>query len=191
MLRNTSFLAAAAVAFCAQPVFAQDMETAMMAFLAENAASWVNAPIIVDAITAQNAETAGLGASDIEALDQEWRAQVGSADAPVITPVLQNAASDFLREQVASAGGVITEVFIMDAAGLNVAASDVTSDYWQGDEAKFTETFGKGAGAVHVGDVEFDESSQSYQGQISAVIVDDSGAPIGAITIGLNAESLL
>ncbi len=38
----------------------------------------------------------------------------------------------------------MTEVFVMDARGLNVAASDVTSDYWQGDEEKFSETFPKG-----------------------------------------------
>jgi hypothetical protein len=80
----------------------------------------------------------------------------------------------------------------MDARGLNVAASTPTSDYWQGDEAKFTDTYSQGPGAIHVGDVEFDESTQSYQGQVSIVVVDpDTGNPIGAITVGLNAEALM
>ena len=80
----------------------------------------------------------------------------------------------------------------MDALGLNVAASDTTSDYWQGDEAKFTETYGVGPDATHLGDIELDESSQSYQGQISMTIVDPAtGSAIGAITVGVNADALL
>lgn len=79
----------------------------------------------------------------------------------------------------------------MDAHGLNVAASGTTSDYWQGDEAKFTETYSRGAGAIHVGDVEFDESASGYLGQVSAPIVDPAtNTVIGAITVGLNAEML-
>ena len=80
----------------------------------------------------------------------------------------------------------------MDAQGLNVAASGLTSDYWQGDEAKFTETYGKGAGAVHFGEVEFDESSQTYQAQISVTVTDPAtGQPIGAITVGVDAAHLM
>ena len=79
----------------------------------------------------------------------------------------------------------------MDGRGLNVAASDATSDYWQGDEEKFTETYGKGAGGILVGDIEYDESTQTYQGQVSLAIADpETGAVIGAVTVGLNAEKL-
>ena len=38
--------------------------------------------------------------------------------------------------------------------------------------AKFQETHGVGPDAVHFGEVEFDESSQQYQGQISVTITD-------------------
>ena len=87
--------------------------------------------------------------------------------------------------------GLFTEIFAMDDKGLNVAASDVTSDYWQGDEAKWKSTYAVGAGAVHISEVEFDESSQSYQAQVSVTVVDpDSGAPIGALTVGVNVEFL-
>jgi hypothetical protein len=68
----------------------------------------------------------------------------------------------------------------------------MTSDMWQGDEAKFTETYSVGAGAVHFSDVELDESTQRYQAQISLTIVDPaSGEPIGAMTVGVDAEALL
>jgi len=71
-----------------------------------------------------------------------------------------------------------------------VVAGSVTSDYWQGGEAKYKQSFGVGAGAVFVDAVEFDESAQTYQGQISISLTDPAtGAVVGAMTIGLNAEA--
>ena len=80
----------------------------------------------------------------------------------------------------------------MDALGLNVAASAATSDYWQGDEAKWQETFGNGSGEIHISEVEFDDSTGSYQSQVSLPIRDpDTNELIGAITFGVNVQSLL
>lgn len=171
---------------------ANDYAPAMQAFVDDQAAGWMADAVIVEAIKAQNAANAGIDQAKIDALDTTWRAEVGTAATPTITPVLQSAASDFLRAKVAEAGGAITEVFVMDAVGLNVAASDVTSDYWQGDEAKWQKTYAVGPGAVFVDEVEFDDSTQTFQGQVSATIVDPAtGEAIGAITIGLNAEALM
>ena len=97
-----------------------------------------------------------------------------------------------LRDRIAEYNGQITEIFVMDSVGLNVAASDITSDFWQGDEAKFTETYGRGPGSIHISDIELDESTQRYQGQISVTIVDPSnGLAVGAMTIGVDADSLM
>ena len=171
---------------------ANDFAPAMQSYLDDEIREWAMSDQIVAAINAQNAMTSGYDQSTIDQLDQKWRAEVGAADTPTITPVLEGAAAEYLREQVAAAGGRITEVFIMDAQGLNVAASSVTSDYWQGDEAKFSETYGNGADAVHLGDIEFDESTETYQGQISLTIVDPAtGQAIGAMTVGVDAESLM
>jgi hypothetical protein len=80
---------------------------------------------------------------------------------------------------------------MMDARGLNVAASSVTSDYWQGDEEKFTATYPLGPDAVHISEVEFDESTQTFQAQVSLPVTDPAtGAVIGAITIGVAADRL-
>jgi hypothetical protein len=86
-------------------------------------------------------------------------------------------------------GGAVTEIIVMDALGLNVATSGVPSDYWQGDEAKHQQTYGVGPDAVHFGDIEYDESSQKYQAQISFTLSDpDTNAPIGAMTVAVDAE---
>ncbi|KPP89588.1 MAG: hypothetical protein HLUCCA08_09795 [Rhodobacteraceae bacterium HLUCCA08] len=171
---------------------AGDYEDAMQAYLDAHVASWATDATLIDAIIAQNTANAGLTQADIDALDLAWRAEVGAADTPTITPVLSNPASDRLRAISAESGGAVTEIFIMDMHGLNVATSDVTSDYWQGDEAKFIETYGVGPGAVHFSEVELDESTQTYQAQISVTIVaPDTGDLIGAMTVGVNAESLM
>lgn len=179
-------------AFGSQLDAGNDFEPAMASFLETNIAAWAQDPVIIDAIRAANAVTAGYSADQIEAMDLAWRAEVGAGDTPTITPILTNAAADFLRDQVAQSDGAISEVFIMDQVGLNVAASAVTSDMWQGDEAKFIETYGNGAGSVHYGEVEFDDSSQTYQGQISIAITDpQTGELLGAMTVGVDAEALL
>lgn len=162
----------------------------MASFAKGQAALWVTTPQVIAAIRAQNARHAALSQAEIDRLDLDWRAQIGAVEAPLIDRVVGSPVSSLLAEPVAGSGGVITEVFVMDNRGLNVAASSPTSDYWQGDEAKFSQTYPMGRDAVHVGDIELDESTQTYQGQVSMSVVDpESGAVIGAVTFGLNASA--
>ncbi len=173
------------------PAFANQYEPSMRDYLESEILMWAFDPVLIDAIRAQNKAHEGLDQAQIDALDQKWRGEVGADSHPTIDSVLKTPASDFLRERASEAGGIISEAFVMDSHGLNVAASDVTSDYWQGDEAKFQQTYDVGPGAVHVGEVEFDESANSYLGQVSIAVTDpDSNEVIGAITVGLNAEML-
>lgn len=183
---------AAVALVTASSAAANDFAPAMSAYLDSEIRSWAQSQILVDAIAAQNARTASYDQSRIDALDLAWRAEVGTSETPTVTPVMENAAADFLRNRVDISGGQITEVFIMDAHGLNVAASALTSDMWQGDEAKFQKTYSAGPGAVHFSEVELDDSTQRYQGQISLTITDPAtGAPIGAMTVGVDAEALM
>ena len=182
--------AAGAVCLSAAAASAAEPTDAAMAFAQAQAAAWINHPAIFNAIRAQNVSTEMLSQTDINALDQTWRAEVGTADAPLIASVMNNAASEHLRAHVTEAGGRITEVFVMDGRGLNVASSAITSDYWQGDEAKWIETYMQGPDAVHVSEIEFDESTQTYQVQVSMPVADpDSGTVIGAVTFGIDAQS--
>ncbi|MEL7139274.1 MAG: hypothetical protein AAFP67_09510, partial [Pseudomonadota bacterium] len=146
---------------------------------------------LLAALRAQNERTNGLSQSEIEAMDQDWRAQVGAASQPLIDPVLSGPAADRLRAIREESDGVFTEVFVMDSVGLNVAASDVTSDYWQGDEAKWQATYAANASTPHFGEVELDDSTQTFQSQVSVTVRDpETGAAIGAATFGVNVELL-
>lgn len=185
-------VAALLLAVTAPMAQAVDYQTNLASFLDSQIMAWASDPVLIDAITAQNTVTAGYDTARIGEMDLTWRTEVGAGDTPTITPVLENAASDFLRMHVDASDGAIFEIFVMDAQGLNVAVSGITSDYWQGDEAKFQDSFGAGADAVHFGEIEYDESSQQYQSQISITLSDPAnGVPVGAMTIGVNPDNLM
>ncbi len=184
-------LALAAAMVAGLPAAANDYLPAIQTYLETEIRTWTGDPLLAEAIAAQNAVTSGYTQADIDRLDLAWRAEVGSDDSTLIGGVVDSAAAALLRDRVAASDGAITEIFLMDARGLNVAASAVTSDYWQGDEAKFTDTFPNGPAAVHISEVEFDESTQTYQAQVSLPMTDPAtGAVIGAITIGVAADRL-
>jgi len=152
---------------------------------------WISNDAVIQAVKAQNAKHAGLSQGDIDNMDKDWRAQTDAGSKPMIDAVLGNALSKYLSDNKNSAGGVATEIFVMDNRGLNVGQSDVTSDYWQGDEAKWQKTYGAGPGAIFIDEVEMDESTQTFQSQLSMSIVDPAtGEVIGAITVGVNIDAL-
>lgn len=189
MLKTKNLLASAAIltllfssgAHAAEAI-SQD---SAKAFLESNVSAWLNDATVIDAIKAQNAAHDGLSEDDVIALDKKWRAD----DQDLISATTDNALSTFLKDKQDAGEGKFTEIFVMDNKGMNVGQSALTSDYWQGDEAKWQDSFGAGVDAIHISDVEFDESSQTYQVQISTTI-SDGGAPIGAVTFGVDAESI-
>jgi hypothetical protein len=160
-------------------------------YVTSNVVSWLNDKVVIDAIKAQNTKNASLTQADIDRLDKQWRAEVDAAQKPLIESVMKNELSAFLAKKEGESHGIITEMFVMDDKGLNVGQSDVTSDYWQGDEAKWQKTFLVSPDAVFVDKVEKDESTQQLQVQVSVSIKDpQTGKAIGAITIGLNVDQL-
>lgn len=169
---------------------ANEFQPALEALAAEQIKAVVSDPQLVAAIQAQNEKNAGMDEGAIVALDQLWRAEVGSSSTPTIDPVLNGTVADMLRAVRDDSSGLFTEIFVMDSVGLNVAASDTTSDFWQGDEAKWQQTFRSGAGAVHISEVELDESTQTYQAQVSVAVSGPDGNPVGAATFGVNVEYL-
>ncbi|MCP1198983.1 hypothetical protein [Notoacmeibacter sp. MSK16QG-6] len=161
------------------------------AYVSENVDGWLNDPVVIKAIKAQNEAHADATQADIDEMDGKWREETGASAKPMIDKVLANDLSAFLKQRKDESAGLISEVFVMDNKGLNVGQSDVTSDYWQGDEAKFQKSYGEGAEAIFVDEIEEDESSQTLQSQVSKTIVDpQSGEAIGAITVGINVDNL-
>jgi len=170
---------------------ADDHVAAIRSEVVPQVRSWLEDPTVVSAIKSQNIQHAGLSQAEIENLDREWRSETSATNRKLIDSILSNQLSGFLSNVKKDARGVYTEIFVMDNKGLNVGQSDITSDYWQGDEDKWKKTYLAGPDAVFIDDVEFDESSQTFQSQLSLPIVDpDTGVTIGAVTVGVNVEML-
>lgn len=154
--------------------------------------SWVQDPAIIEAVKEQNVRNAEMTPSEIDRLDKAWRAQTKASQKPMIWDLLDRLHSILLRERREGSDGVVTEIIVMDRFGLNAAISDPTSDFYQGDELKYSETYLVGPDAIFVDEYEFDESTQKWQTQVSRTVVDpDSGEPIGAVTFGVDVSLLL
>lgn len=166
-------------------------EAPMTEYAKTKAPAWMNNAVVVNAVKAQNAKNASLTQADIDKMDKQWMAETKASAKPLIDAVLGNELSKYLKKVEADSQGLITEIFVMDDKGLNVGQSEVTSDYWQGDEAKWQKTFKVGPDAVHISDVSQDKSTQRFQSQLSLPVVDpDTKKVIGAVTIGLDVENL-
>lgn len=152
---------------------------------------WIADPMVIDVVRAQNEESIKLTKADIDALDLQWRAERDQPNRPLIDDVLSRPLSGLLHRLQEESDGIVTEIFVMDNRGLNVGQSQVTSDYWQGDEAKWRDTFLVGPDAMVVGDIEYDESTRKWQSQLSLPIVDpENGEVIGAITVGIDLTAM-
>lgn len=140
-------------------------------------------PIIVKAIKDQNALAVSL--DDVKAMDKKWMDTPGVAD--FMKALIDSAVGSHLKEW-RSQHTYVSEIIVMDHQGANVALTDKTSDYWQGDEKKFTES-AKDGGRVFFDEVKFDDSTQTYSVQVSVPVMAD-GALIGVLCLGVDVESL-
>lgn len=186
-------IALMALIVSASPAPAAEHEYAgrMRKAFAEMVKPWLADPALVAAIKDQGTRHAALTAPEIDKLDQQWRGEAKKGGGPLVGDVLGRPLSKMLAEKKAAAKGAITELFLMDNKGLNVAQADITTDYMQGDEAKWQKTFLVGPTAVFIDEVDFDQSSGKFQAQYSATVVDPAtGQAIGAITVGMDVEKL-
>jgi hypothetical protein len=143
--------------------------------------AWGSDPAIVAAVKAQNAKR--VPAAQIQVLDERW--STGKAE-DVVRQVTTGACADRLRALLGAAHG---ETFVMDDQGAIVCATAKTSDYFQGDEAKWQRAFNDGKGAVFIDRPKLDDSSAQRLAQVSVPVLE-KGTAIGVITVGVAVEKL-
>lgn len=143
-----------------------------------------NDPFIVAAVKEENAKHKSL--EKIKAEDKIWSVTPGIS--PFMKTIIDSECSKHLRK-IQGSQPYYSEIIVMDNKGANVALTNKTSDYWQGDEAKFSKSFNNGKGIVFIDKVRFDDSSHSYLVQVS-VPIKDRDKTIGAITFGINVDKI-
>ncbi len=140
-------------------------------------------PNIVRAVESQNGENLTL--AQIKERDQIWINADGGNNS-LIREITRNDVAKYLQRRVEN-NAAIDEVFITDNQGANVAAYPPTSDYWQGDEGKFTSSFNDGTGTIFIGPLEQDASTNKSQVQISAPIISNNQT-IGVLIMGVSVD---
>ena len=146
-------------------------------------------PVVLISVRAQNRIYKNLAQADIDRLDKDWRAEREAEDQPLIASVMSSPLSTFLTLVQAQNQGLFSEIFVMDQNGLNVGQGAVTSDYWQGDEAKFQKTFLVGPEAIFIDEPELNEDLGTWRVQVNMTI-SDGGEKIGAATFEVNLNEL-
>lgn len=170
---------------------APDANQLINADIRKNISDWLNQEIVRLSIQSQNERYGNLDQQSIIALDKKWRAERKQSDKPLISATLSNPLSVYLSRVQGQSLGLYSEIFIMDNKGLNVGQSSITSDFWQGDEAKFQKTFPNGVNASFVDTPEWDDKYRIWKTQLNITIANKNGAtPIGAATIEINLTEL-
>ena len=141
--------------------------------------------VFVSEVKAQNAK--GISINEIKRIDKQWIE--AEDELPVHSEILNNVCSRELKKVIRTNSAII-EAFVMDNQGAVVGETNLTSDYWQGDEAKWTDSYRNGSGGVSIGKEKYDKSAGTKLQQVSLPIIDEDGNVIGAVTYGISTQRL-
>jgi hypothetical protein len=181
----------------------REAESVQLAQVAEYIASSADAYIfrrIVDvAVLARVAEIRRAAAegsrqqpdkSEMYALDQQWQKEHRVPQA--LAGLLANPASQFVSD-VAKQDPLYREILVTDRHGRLVAASQVTTDYYQADEGWWQQALDDGRrGRIFVSDVRFDDSAGVHAFDIAVpVVAPDSDQIVGVMKIVASSQEML
>src|SRR5262245_9598747 len=150
----------------------------LLARYANQVVGWASTDRLVR--DAQQQSSQPLGRERIRQIDAAW--QRGEDPEGLATSLGSNACADALRALIGTNHG-FGEAFVTDSRGALVCMSRRTSDYWQGDEAKWTRSWAGGTGAVFVSKVSHDDSTGLDLMHIS-VPIRAGGGLVGVLTVG-------
>ncbi|WP_262501206.1 cache domain-containing protein [Pseudoalteromonas sp. FUC4] len=175
---------------CAQAPFllSKSEEKQMLDRLYSSAKTLLNLPSLIEQVQISN--EAPLSEPEIKKRDQLWIKEskhVEHADG-LAMPDLP--LSKVLKKWQSQFKGIVTELILTDSQGKNIAISKLTSDYWQGDENKFTKIF-KQPKDYHFDSVTYDASTHHFQVQLSFPVLDDNNSHIGVLILGVDVEKAL
>jgi hypothetical protein len=108
-------------ALAATPALADGHEAKVKAYLDAEVSKWIGATELIDAVAQQNIYHYGISEDEIDRLDKRWCKERSLGGGSLVSSIMGNELSAWLRGVKAASGGVITEIFVMDNVGLNLA----------------------------------------------------------------------
>ncbi len=119
-------------------------------------------------------------------LDRDWE---GTNGMPSVAHqgLLANPASTRLAELQRDTAPLFSEILLSDSNGFLIAASQATSDFYQGDEMHFSAAIGLPEGKSRIGAIEYDTSTQAFQVKFSLpVFLTGQDKAAGVLTFGVD-----
>jgi len=143
-----------------------------------------NKPEVIEAVKASNARQ--LGKERIMELDERWIKLKGRL--PEADQIMNSKVSALLTVAM-NKQSYFKEAILTGNQGETVAMNMVTTDYWQGDEEKFTAIFDTNLPSrkpdSHISRARWDDSTKAMIAQVS-VPVYDGDYMIGTLTVGVD-----
>lgn len=132
-------------------------------------------------------ENLKLDHTEISKLEKKW----SRPNSKLATALLSNPISKDLKKEILKNFQYVKEVLIFDKSSLLLGAGEKATDYYQGDESKYSETFSKGHD-LFFDRLRFDESSKRFLVQVSMMKRSkEKNHKDLAITIGIDVSSFL
>lgn len=157
----------------------------MQKLTVENLLPLCTNPVFVKEVVAQNDKKMTM--DEIMKIDAEW--QKAETELPIQKEKLTNTCAKEVIRLVKDLK-VIGESFVMDNQGGNVGQNALTSDYMQGDEPKWKNSYKEAKGGVDIGEPKFDKSANTVEQKVSLPIIDATGNVIGAVCWGVRVDQL-
>jgi hypothetical protein len=147
---------------------------------------------VVQAVNKQNSDLQNKPQAQLLDIDKQWINAANQNKKTFMDTYINRPASNELITIKQASKKLITEIIVMDARGFNVAISDISSDYWQGDESKYQDTINLQENELNIENINYDVSTKLFQVQASAPIIDTkANKNIGVITLGIDVERAL
>ena len=152
---------------------------------------------IVGQVQRSNASYQGTQADAIalvERLDAQWRQDTNQTD-PLVRQALRSDPdsnpSTYLLRKFQEQFPSHVEVFVTDRYGALLGSTNKTSDYYQADEGWWQDAWANSAGAVHIGEPELDESTNTLAINVAVPIRDDARRVVGVLRSTVDIQIVL
>lgn len=137
--------------------------------------------------------------TDILTQDTLWQALAPEQLTPLASEILALPASQSLRHWKAEHTGLVTEILLTNDKGALVAMSQLSSDYWQGNEPKFQEIATESERGIErkadlwISPIRYDASTKQFQITVSVPVPlhEPNNGVEGVLALGLAIEETL
>lgn len=150
---------------------------------------WVNGDLVIDTLARHNEKNANLSEANLKIEDNNWRSELRKFNQPLISEIMGNELSTYLKKILEDGKGVYTEIIIIDSKGLNAAQTIISENYWNVGRPRWDKTFLVKSYSPYISEVHYSDETNKFQAEVSFMIIRDE-QPIGVVFAGIDVEQL-